>query len=110
MLVVVVFVLGSAGHAAEQDIGREVLAASDGWGSAGSGTQGGAAGDAAHVFMVTDRQGLVAALGDPSPKIVYVAGPIDGNVDDDNHALGCDDYAAAGYSLDAYLAAYDPSS
>src|SRR5712691_4856350 len=73
VLLVVVFVLGGTAHAAERDIGREVLAASDGWGSAGSGTQGGAAADAAHVFTVTDRRGLVAALRDPSPKIIYVA-------------------------------------
>ena len=102
--------LASAGHAAEQDIGREVLAASDGWGSAGSGTTGGAAADAAHVFTVTNRQELVAALEGPSSKIVYVAGAIDGNVDDDNRALACDDYTAAGYSLEGYLAAYDPST
>jgi pectate lyase len=112
MLVVLVLVLSTAGHAAEQDIGREVLAASDGWGSAGSGTTGGAAADAAHVFTVTDRLGLVAALADvdPAPKIILVAGLIDGNVDDDNRALRCADYAVAGYSLNGYLAAYNPAA
>jgi hypothetical protein len=38
----------------------------------------------------------VAALEDPSPPIVYVAGPINGNVDDDDQALGCADYQVAG--------------
>src|SRR5437879_3077167 len=106
VLVALVFLVAGVG----QDVGREVLAASDGWASAGSGTSGGASADVAHVFTVTDRHGLVAALESSAPKIVFVAGPIDGNVDDDNRALGCDDYAAAGYSLDGYLAAYDPST
>jgi pectate lyase len=106
VLMALAFLVGGVGP----DVGREVLAVSDGWASAGSGTSGGATADVAHVFTVSDRRGLVAALESSAPKIVLVAGPIDGNVDDDNRALGCDDYAAAGYSLDDYLAAYDPST
>ena len=43
------------------------------------------------------------------PKIIYVDGTIDFNVDDDNLPLACEDYARDGFSLDAFLAAYDPA-
>ncbi|WP_407911589.1 polysaccharide lyase family 1 protein [Kitasatospora sp. NE20-6] len=98
--------------------GRAALPTSDGWGSATTGTTGGSAADAAHTTVVRTRAELVAALGgdnaangsNATPKLVYVAGTIDLNTDDSGHALGCDDYAAGtGYTLDAYLAAYDPA-
>ncbi|HEY0603776.1 MAG TPA: hypothetical protein VGD58_12735 [Herpetosiphonaceae bacterium] len=102
-----------------QDLGRQTLAASDGWAAFGTnnlgqpGTTGGASADAEHVYTVGDRQELVAALatGGSTPKIIYVQGTIDANVDDDNQPLTCDDYAAGtGYSLPAYLQAYDPAT
>ncbi len=98
---------------AGRDVGRETLAPNDGWASATSGTTGGAKADAAHTKIVSDRQQLVAALGDTTDsaaKIVYVKGTIDGNVDDANKPLRCDDYATAGYTLDAYLKAFDPTT
>jgi pectate lyase len=93
------------------DIGREVLAPNDGWAAFSTGTTGGAAADDDHVFTVTNRQELLAALNnlDPTPKIIYVKGTIDANVDDNNQPLTCDDYATNGYTLEAYLAAYDPA-
>ena len=96
----------------QRDLGRDVLAANDGWASSTTGTSGGSRADAAHTKTASDRQQLVAALdpSDPSPKLVYVSGTIDANVDDGNKPLRCDDYATAGYTLDAYLKAYDPAT
>ena len=92
--------------------GRAVLPANDGWASAGTGTTGGAAADAAHVFTVRNRAQLVAALngGDATPKIIQVRGTVDFNTAADGTALTCEDYATDGYSLDAYLTAYDPAT
>jgi len=92
--------------------GRAVLPANDGWASAGTGTTGGAAADAAHVFTVRNRAQLVAALngGDATPKIIQVKGTIDFNTAADGTALTCEDYDTDGYSLDAYLTAYDPAT
>jgi pectate lyase len=96
------------------DLGRQVLPAGDGWGSYGAGTTGGAAADRAHVYTVHNRAELVAALGDvtnSTPKIIKVRGTIDANVDEAGAPQGCDDYAAGtGYSLPAFLAAYDPAT
>ncbi|MFD9738710.1 pectinesterase family protein [Umezawaea sp. NPDC059074] len=94
-----------AGH----DVGREVLRAGDGWASSGTGTTGGSTATAEHVHTVRNRAELVAALADPAPKIVQVMGVIDANTDDAGKPLSCTDYAVDGYSLDAYLAAYDPA-
>ena len=93
-----------------RDLGREVLGPNDGWAAAAGGTTGGSKADAAHTKTVGDRQQLVAALepSDPAPRLIYVSGTIDGNSDDANKPLRCDDYATAGYTLDAYLKAYDP--
>lgn len=103
--------------AAARDLGRETLASNDGWAAAGSGTTGGAAAAPERVHTVRTRNELVAALAfpDATPKIVYVDGTIDGNVDDANNALSCEDYyrpdATTGtlYSLAAFLATYDPA-
>ncbi|WP_238019886.1 pectate lyase [Dactylosporangium sp. AC04546] len=83
---------------------RQPLAANDGWGAAGAGTTGGSAADDAHVFVVRTRDELVAAVAGNTPKIVLVAGKIDANA-----GKTCADYADPAYSLDAYLAAYDPA-
>ncbi len=90
---------------------RQALPAHDGWASQDGGTTGGAAADAAHVYTVTDRAELAAALdgGSAVPKIIQVSGTVDGNADAAGDPLSCDDYATGGYSLDAYLAAYDPA-
>jgi pectate lyase len=103
-----------------RDLGREVLAPGDGWASQGPGTTGGSAATPDQVYTVHNRQELVAALNNglypppssnPSntPKIIYVEGLIDANVDDNNNPLGCTDYYRDGYTLEAFLAAYDPA-
>src|SRR2546428_95349 len=102
----------TAPSASPRDTGRETLAANDGWASATTGTSGGAKADAARVKTVADRQQLVAALGDPTDaaaKIVYVKATTDGNVDEPNKPVRCDDYVPSGYTLDAYLKAFDPA-
>ncbi len=98
-------------------LGRATLPANDGWAADGTGTTGGSTADAAHVFVVHNRAELVAALGgdnasnaaNAAPKIVFIRGTIDGNTGAGNQPLSCADYADPGYSLDAFLAAYDPA-
>ncbi|GAA5054032.1 pectate lyase [Thermocatellispora tengchongensis] len=85
-------------------LGRQVLPAGDGWGSAGTGTTGGSAAPARNVHVVSTRAQLVAALAAPGPRIILVKGTIDGN-----DSMTCADYATGGYTLEAYLAAYDPA-
>ncbi|MET7450556.1 polysaccharide lyase family 1 protein [Streptomyces sp. NPDC005574] len=96
------------------DLYRQTLAAKDGWASSGAGTTGGATADIAHVFTVSTRAQLVKALGsvsDTAPRIIKVKGTIDANTDDSGRKLTCADYSAGtGYSLSAYLKAYDPAS
>jgi pectate lyase len=97
--------------------GRQVLPANDGWAAEGAGTTGGSAADADHVFVVENRAELVAALGgdnptngsNATPKLIYVKGTIEGNVDDANQPLSCVDMADPEYSLEAFLATYDPA-
>jgi pectate lyase len=104
----------------QNDLGLETLAPNDGWASFSTGTTGGSGATPEHVYIVHNRQELIAALNNgvypppsstPSstPKIIYVAGTIDANVDDNNQPLTCADYARNGYTLEAYLAAYDPA-
>lgn len=111
----------------KRDLGTEVLGPGDGWAAAGPGTTGGAAAAPEQIYIVRTRRELIAALNNgvptstspsnPSdvPKIIYVDGVIDANVDDDNQPLDCEDYyrpdPATGtmYSLEAFLAAYDPA-
>ena len=103
--------------AAALSIARQTLAAGDGWASADGGTAGGSAADDAHVFVARTRAELVAALGgdnatngaNATPKIIFIAGGIDGNVDADNQPLTCADYADPEWNIDAFLAAYDPA-
>jgi pectate lyase len=104
-----------------RDVGRETLAAGDGWASLGDGTTGGSAAAAHQVYAVRNRQELVAALNDgvyppasstPSnaAKIIYVEGTIDANVDDANQPLTCRDYERNGFTIEGFLAAYDPAT
>jgi pectate lyase len=98
-------------------LGRQTLPANDGWAADGTGTTGGSAADGAHVFVVHNRTELVAALGgdnasnatNAAPKIIFVRGTVDGNAGADNAPLSCADYADPDYSLDAFLATYDPA-
>ncbi|MFD1833235.1 polysaccharide lyase family 1 protein [Streptomyces desertarenae] len=100
-----------AGPRHGNDPARAVLPENDGWAAAEGGTTGGAAADADHVFTVTDRAELVAALGngDDTPKIIKVKGTIHGNADDQGTPLTCEDYQRDGYTLEKYLQAYDPA-
>src|SRR5688500_149306 len=96
--------------AAALRLARQPLPANDGWAAAGTGTTGGSAADAAHVFVVRNRAELVAALsGEAAPRIVLVDGRFSMSVDADNQPLGCTDYADPAYDLDAFLQAYDPA-
>jgi pectate lyase len=98
-------------------VARQVLPAADGWAADGSGTTGGTTADDAHIFVARTRAELVAALGGNNatnaanavPKIVFLAGGIDGNVDDADQPLTCADYADPQWSLDGFLATYDPA-
>jgi pectate lyase len=98
-------------------LAQQVLPANDGWAAEGPGTTGGSAATPDQVFVVHNRPELVAALGgdnatnatNSTPKIVLVDGVVNGNADDNNRPLPCSAYADPGYSLDAFLAAYDPA-
>lgn len=104
-----------------RDLGRETLHPQNGWAAAGSGVTGGSAAAPEQIYIVRNRAELIAALnnGVPSstspsnpsnePKIIYVKGTIDANVDDNNNPLTCEDYYTDGYTLEAFLAAYDPA-
>jgi pectate lyase len=98
-------------------LAHQTLPAGDGWASTGPGTTGGAAADDAHVAVAHNRAELVAALGgdaatngqNATPKIVFVSGDIDLSVDAANQHRDCASYADPAYSLDAFLATYDPA-
>jgi pectate lyase len=102
----------ASGSAAQTDLGREVLATNDGFASVGEGVTGGANATPAYVFVARTRGELVAALtAAPAgePRIIYIDGTIDLNVDDDNSPLACTDYYRNDYTLEAFLAFYDPA-
>ncbi|MFC8420959.1 polysaccharide lyase family 1 protein [Streptomyces sp. NPDC057236] len=107
-----VFVMNA--NAGTVDLYHQTLAAKDGWASSGTGTTGGTKADAAHTFTVSTRAQLVKALGsasDTTPRVIKVNGMIDANTDDSGKKLTCADYASGtGYSLSAYLKAYDPAT
>ncbi|WP_338777199.1 pectate lyase [Streptomyces sp. DG1A-41] len=96
---------GTTAQAGGRDLGREVLAAKDGWASQGTGTTGGSAADAAHVYTVTTWEEFRAALkaGGGAPRIIKVKGMIDAV------AQGCEAFEAEGYDFQQYLADYDPA-
>lgn len=121
ILLLAILSMSMPAMAAKSDLGREVLPPNDGWASFGVGTTGGSQAVASQVYVVTNRAELIAALnnGAPSstspsspsdaPKIIYVDGTINMNVDDNNQPLTCEDYYRNGYTLEAFLAAYDPA-
>jgi pectate lyase len=100
----------AAAHGVEP--GRVVLGARDGWAAATTGTTGGAAAAPRDVRTVSKRSELAAALAAKPgvPKIVYVRGTIEGNVDARDRPMSCEDFADPAYSLPAYLAQYDPAT
>ena len=101
----------STAQAKPEDPARDVLRAGDGWGSAGSGTTGGA--DAADhmVSTVTTKAELLAALegAGGAPAIIRVRGDIDMNTDLQGEPLTPEDYADPDWDLEAYLEEYDPA-
>ncbi|HEY7638999.1 MAG TPA: hypothetical protein VH814_04680 [Steroidobacteraceae bacterium] len=111
----------AAVHAGQLDLGRDTLHADNGWAASGSGVTGGSAAVDAQVYVVTNRAELIAALNNgvssstspsnPSnePKIIYVQGTIDANVDDANQPLACTDYYRNGFTIEQFLATYDPA-
>jgi len=117
---VVVTVMAPA-YADGRDLGTETLHPGNGWAASGAGVTGGSAAVPAQIYTVTNRRELIAALnnGVPSstspstpsnePKIIYVRGTIDANVDDDNTPLTCDNYNQNGFTLQAFLDAFDPT-
>ena len=106
------------------DLARETIPLNDGWAAVSTaalpnGTTGGSAAAANRVFTVTNRSEFVAAIASSlgsAPRIIQVSGTIDANVDNDNNALSCEDYYRADpvsqemYSLEKFLAAYDPAT
>jgi pectate lyase len=101
-------------NAGPVDLAHQALPAKDGWAASGSGTTGGSKASSANVFTVSTRAQLVKALGsatNSTPKIIKIKGTIDANTDDAGKKLTCADYASGtGYSLSAYLKAYDPAT
>lgn len=104
---------------AANDIGHQTLQPTNGWAAFGSGVTGGSAAAPEQIYTVTNRAELIAALNNgvypppsstPSnePKIIYVTGTIDANVDDANQPLACADYYRNGFTIEAFLAAFDP--
>ncbi|MFI6108620.1 polysaccharide lyase family 1 protein [Streptomyces sp. NPDC051310] len=95
-----------SGGPAPRDFARGTLPAGDGWGSAGTGTTGGAAAAPEHVYTVTTWAGFKAALAADTggaPRIVRVVGTLDAT------GGGCAAFEAAGYDFARYLADYDPA-
>ncbi|MGC3000069.1 pectate lyase family protein [Streptomyces sp. G35A] len=98
---------GAQAHAPHsRDLARQTLPANDGWASHGTGTTGGAAADAEHVYTVTTWAAFRAALADggSAPKIIKVKGTIDAV------SQGCEAFAAPGYDFGAYLEKYAPQT
>ena len=121
ILLLAIISMSMPAMAAKSDLGREVLPPNDGWAAFDTGTNGGSQAVDSQVYVVTNRAELIAALnnGVPSstspsnpsdaPKIIYVDGIIDMNVDDNNQPLTCEDYYRDGYTLEAFLATFDPA-
>ncbi|MGW0863621.1 pectate lyase family protein [Streptomyces sp. NPDC002611] len=96
---------GTGAQAQARDVARQTLGANDGWGAYGTGTSGGAAADAAHVYTVTTWEQFKDALkdGGTAPRIIKVKGMIDAV------SQGCEAFEAEGYDFQQYLADYDPA-
>lgn len=102
----------AAAPPAQRDLGRQTLAAGDGFASLGDGVTGGASAGDQHVFVVRNRTELMAAVNAGpagAPRIIYVDGVIDANVDDANRPLAVEEYYRDGYAREAFLAFYNPA-
>lgn len=120
-LLLAILSLSVPAMAAQSDLGREILPPNDGWAAFGDGTTGGSQAVDSQAYIVTNRAELIAALNNgvfssvspsnPSnePKLIYVNGVIDMNVDDNNQPLTCEDYYRDGFTMEAFLAQYDPA-
>ena len=106
---------------AAPDPGRAVLPPEDGWASVATpdqqlGTTGGSNAAANRTVTVGNRNELIAALAwpDATPKLIYIRGTIDVNVDNSLKPLTCKDYqrpdpmTGEKYSLFAFMAMFDP--
>lgn len=87
--------------ATAQDLGREVLAKGDGWGSYGPGVTGGSAASSSHIFEISTWQELRDALGDTrahnetTPRIIYVKGTLNAMESGNGEGvLTCEDLAS----------------
>ncbi|ARP42958.1 Pectate lyase [Geobacillus thermodenitrificans] len=117
-LVVLLACLSIPMQANAKELGHEVLKPYDGWAAYGEGTTGGAMASPQNVFVVTNRTELIQALGGNNhtnqynsvPKIIYVKGTIDLNVDDNNQPVGPDFYKDPHFDFEAYLREYDPAT
>ncbi|WP_329212335.1 pectate lyase [Streptomyces sp. NBC_00683] len=101
----------AAPHHHGNGIERAVLPAGDGWAAADGSTTGGSQATPDHIYTVTNRAELIAAFQDAgdAPKIIRIAGTVHGNSDVNGTPIGCADYEQDGYTLEKYLAAYDPA-
>jgi len=90
---------------------RQVLPANDGWAAFSTGTTGGSAAAPENVREATTKADLVRHLTElgSTPKFILINGTIDANVDDTNQPLTCADYQRNGFTLESYLATYDPA-
>ncbi len=83
------------------DHSRETLAAGHGWGAKNGGVTGGSKADASHVYTVSTRAQLIAALGgnnatngsNSTPKIIRIEGNIDLNADSSGKEMSKSDFA-----------------
>lgn len=96
--------------------GKIVLPKNDGWASQGEGTIGGAKATTENTYIVKNKKELIDALGgdnvqngtNDKPKLIYVKGTIDLNVNQKNQPVEADYYADPQYDFNAYLEAYHP--
>ncbi|GAB3237309.1 pectate lyase [Glycomyces halotolerans] len=96
-------------HDDGDDLGRQTLAANDGWAAAEGGTTGGAAATDENVFTVDTWAELQEAVKGDQPKIVQVEGHLDARTDADGNELTCEDFNDPEYSWELYLETYDPA-
>ncbi|WP_431223137.1 pectate lyase family protein [Serratia sp. L9] len=109
--------------ASAKDLGREVLASGDGWGSYGPGVTGGSTADSSHVFEVNTWQELRDALGgtkaqnETTPRIIYVKGTINAMENSEgNGVMTCNALAkqvtvadtGKAFSMDDFIEHFNP--
>ncbi|MFC3495296.1 pectate lyase family protein [Glycomyces rhizosphaerae] len=99
---------GAADAHGRHDLGRQTLAANDGWAAYDGGTTGGADAARDHVYTVDTWAELKEAVQGDEPKIVKVKGDIDAWTDADGSALTCEAWNDPGYTWESYLETYDP--